>query len=215
MGVWTPVQVVEGVPLPCPAPPPEETPTGTKRKAAAGLNLGCVIPSFDDDPKSRFMDEIAYTTDGELRSPKPKRARTDGGEAARTALGELGVVTADEFWERMSFRQECVAGAVTGFFTLVVSGGGPAGAPETPAGGPGLVGGQVAKRLLTMLAEGVEFSSRARAVRATVTVEGAIGGLCGGSETGSVVTRNAVVGGRAVAAEAVVRVLAVRRKKKT
>lgn len=82
---------------------------------------------------------------------------------------------------------------------------------------PGLVGGQVAKRLVTMLLDGVEFSTRARAVRATLTVEGAVRGLCGdGSVTGSVVTQNAVgEGGRAVAAEAVVRVLAVRRKKKT
>ena len=41
--------------------------------------MGCVIPSFDDDPEARLMDEIAYTTDGELRSPLPKRARTLGG----------------------------------------------------------------------------------------------------------------------------------------
>ncbi|KJA24084.1 hypothetical protein HYPSUDRAFT_105751, partial [Hypholoma sublateritium FD-334 SS-4] len=170
-----PYRVEGGVPLPCPAPPAEEA--GTKRKAGAGLNLGCVIPSFDDDPKARFMDEIAYT---ELRSPRPKRARREGDER-RAALGELGAVSADEFWERMSFRQECVAGAVTGFFTLVVSGGGPAGDAAVPEAAPGQVGGQVAKRLLTMLLEGVEFSSRARAVRATATVDGAVAGLCDGS----------------------------------
>lgn len=117
-------------------------------------SLGHYIPYFDDDPKSRFLDEIAYTTaGGEVKSPVRKRARTatsaddakhyrDGGGSSTTAttmtsdgskkhgnekekddrpLGELWKVTPDEFWERMSFRQECVAGAVTGFFTLVVS----------------------------------------------------------------------------------------------
>ncbi len=198
-GGWVyghPYKVVEGVPLPCPAPPADEA-TGTKRKTAAGLNLGCVIPSFDDDPKSRFMDEIAYTTDGELRSPKPKRAKTEGGgDAVRTALGELGAVSADEFWERMSFRQECVAGAVTGFFTVVVSGGGPApgaGAAPEPGPVPGLVGGQVAKRLVTMLLDGVEFSTRARAGAGDVdgggrgagAVRGRIcDGICGDAECG-------------------------------
>ncbi|KJA24335.1 hypothetical protein HYPSUDRAFT_200563 [Hypholoma sublateritium FD-334 SS-4] len=59
----------------CPAPPAEERLTGAKRKAGAGLNSGCVIPSFDDGLKARLMDEIAYMTDGELRSPLPKQVR--------------------------------------------------------------------------------------------------------------------------------------------
>ncbi|KJA15037.1 hypothetical protein HYPSUDRAFT_208212 [Hypholoma sublateritium FD-334 SS-4] len=62
-----------------PVLPAEEALTGVKRKAGAGLNLGCVILSFDDDPKARFMGETAYTTDGELPSTLPKQARTEGG----------------------------------------------------------------------------------------------------------------------------------------
>ncbi|KDR82708.1 hypothetical protein GALMADRAFT_841760 [Galerina marginata CBS 339.88] len=171
------------IPLPCPADV-----SGEKIK-----NLGHFIPTFEDDPKSRFMDEIAYTTDGEIRSPQRKRARTLNGERTEQKeatsnttedakpLGELGKVTADEFWERMSFRQECVAGAVTGFFTVVVSCKREQETGESPlAPQTGQVAGQVHKRVMTTLLTGVEFSTLERAVRGTETVEGAIRGLCEG-----------------------------------
>jgi len=170
----------KNIPHPCPTP-------------TEGHNLGHYIPSFDDDPKSRFIDEIAYTTDGEIKSPQRKRARTLDGSTSRTRaateqptaegpLGELGKVSPDEFWERMSFRQECVAGAVTGFFTVIVTckrGGGGAECGET-----GLVASQVNKRVLTTLT-GVEFSTVERARKATETVEAAIRGLCEGIATNS------------------------------
>ena len=184
-------------PLPCPYDPTNED---------SVKNLGRFIPYFDDDPKSRFLDEIAYTTDGDLKSPQRKRARTVGGREDRDGdgekdkdkdkdkdkaddenkpPGEMGKVTADEFWERMSFRQECVAGAVTGFFTLVVScppslsSASPSTrSPLEPM--PGQVGAQVNKRVMTTLLTGVEFSTVERAVKATETVEGAIRGLCEG-----------------------------------
>jgi len=162
-------------------------------------NLGHFIPSFDDDPKSRFMDEMAYTTDGDIKSPQKKRARTNttGSTKGTTmveehkpptttaeehkALGELGKVTVDEFWERMSFRQECVAGAVTGFFSVVVSSVPGRMSGESPlAPQAGQVAGQVHKRIMTTLLTGVEFSNFERAVKATETVEGAIRGLCEG-----------------------------------
>lgn len=155
-------------------------------------NLGHFIPSFDDDPKSRFMDEIAYTTDGDIKSPQRKRARRDTNELTRTTTtessseeqkphGELGKVTADEFWERMSFRQECVAGAVTGFFSVMVSSVGECLSGESPlAPQAGQVAGQVHKRIMTTLLTGVEFSNFERAVKGTETVEGAIRGLCEG-----------------------------------
>ncbi|TFY77366.1 hypothetical protein EWM64_g6647 [Hericium alpestre] len=127
------------VPLPCPPPP-----TGVH-------NLGHIIPSFEDDPKNRFMDEIAYLTDADaVRSPARKRQRlasnsertTEEKEHATAAAkeerpkGELDNVQPDEFWERMSFRQECVAGAVTGFFVAVFSAPPPTGKPVSrPSGG--------------------------------------------------------------------------------
>ncbi|KAJ3564989.1 hypothetical protein NP233_g7928 [Leucocoprinus birnbaumii] len=177
-------------------------------------NLGHYIPYFEDDPKSRFMDEIAYTTGGEVKSPVRKRARTatsvdetrqreekdrDNGkekEKEKTEkddrpLGELGKVTADEFWERMSFRQECVAGAVTGFFTLVVSTkadpevhvGKNSSSPLEPQAGQ--VSSQIIKRVLAALTTGVEFSTAERAIKATETLESTIKRLCDGiSSTG-------------------------------
>ncbi|KIM43336.1 hypothetical protein M413DRAFT_444167 [Hebeloma cylindrosporum] len=167
------------IPLPC-------APADGKTK-----NLGHFIPSFDDDPKSRFMDEIAYTTDGDIKSPQRKRARTNTNELTKTTTttsneeskphGELGKVTADEFWERMSFRQECVAGAVTAFFSVMVSSVPDGLSGESPlAPQAGQVAGQVHKRIMTTLLTGVEFSTYERAVKATETVEGAIKGLCEG-----------------------------------
>ncbi|KAG6918746.1 hypothetical protein DXG01_011937 [Tephrocybe rancida] len=182
-------------------------------------NLGHFIPSFDDDPKSRFMDEIAYTTEGDIKSPQRKRKRTASSSqeeqfnsTKRSAakepkekeskddppLGELRKVNPDEFWERMSFRQECVAGAVTGFFTLgittpsssassdidLASSGSSShlaiSAPSPLAPQPGQVPAQLNKRVLTTLTTGVEFSTVERAVRGTEIIENGIRGLCEG-----------------------------------
>ena len=177
------------LPLPC---PPSKN----------GLNLGHFIPSFDDDPKSRFIDEIAFTTEEPgVRSPERKRSRTfsDKDEESSKPVsaadkegtkdkeekiqGELGKVSADEFWERMSFRQECIAGAVTGFFALGIhvppaEGGPPTSAPSPLAPQPGQVPPNLVRRLVASLLNGHEFSTTERAVRATETLEGAIKGLC-------------------------------------
>lgn len=174
------------VPLPCPGV------DGSK-------NLGHYIPSFDDDPKSRFVDEIAYTTDADgIKSPVKKRPRTDSadsvearkgdgvkdGAQGKEVDGELNKVTADEFWERMSFRQECVAGALTGFFTMIVS------LPVTRetsqsdisplAPQPGQVASQMTKRIMTSLMTANEFSTTERSIRATAFLEETIKGLCDG-----------------------------------
>ncbi|KAG6827416.1 hypothetical protein H0H92_011864 [Tricholoma furcatifolium] len=165
------------IPLPCPG---AEDSSG---------NLGHIIPSFDDDPKSRFMEEMAYTTNGEIKSPRRKRRRTGSTTEAEeekekeTPLGELKKVNADEFWERMSFRQECVAGAITGFFTLGITSGSATSSIGPLAPQAGQVPSQLKKRVLTTLMTAVEFSSEERAVRGTEMVEGAIRGLCEGIPT--------------------------------
>lgn len=166
------------------------------------LNLGHFIPSFDDDPKSRFMDEIAFTTEEPgVRSPERKRSKTVSEKEDNTerpsdipekekegtkedkALGELGRVSADEFWERMSFRQECIAGAVTAFFTLGVHvpplpDSHHSSAPSPLAPQPGQVSPNLVRRLVASLLNGHEFSTAERAMRATETLEGVIKGLC-------------------------------------
>lgn len=164
-------------------------------------NLGHFIPSFDDDPKSRFMDEIAHTTEEPgVRSPERKRPRASSekgkGKAERSreedkeevkaerVQGELSKVSADEFWERMSFRQECIAGAVTGFFALGIaspppqSDSHPASIPSPLAPQLGQVAPNLVRRVVASLMNGHEFSTVERAVRGTETLEGAIKGLC-------------------------------------
>ncbi|KAF7291622.1 hypothetical protein HMN09_01253300 [Mycena chlorophos] len=166
------------IPLPCPPPP------GSTR------NLGHFIPTFDDDPKSRFMDEIGCDEEV-IKSPPKKRARTDNTEKHAVdkgakekedkVAGELTRVSVDEFWERMSFRQECVAGAVTGFFTVAVSCKMPPHNGLSPlAPSPGQVSSQLNKRVLSSLMTGLEFSTLERAIKATESLEGSIKGLCEG-----------------------------------
>ena len=172
------------IPLPCSRPD--------------GLhNLGHYIPSFEDDPKNRFMDEIAFT-DTPV-SPR-KRVRTDpphDGDRSQSSAevmkerekgevrpkGELGKVDPDEFWERMSFRQECVAGAVTGFFAVGVSVPEkrmPSPRPPPLAPQPGQVPRAMNRRVLSSLLTGVEFSTPERAHKATELIEGTVRGLCDG-----------------------------------
>jgi regulator of Ty1 transposition protein 109 len=63
-----------------------------------------LIPRFPDDPKSRFLDDL----DSEISAsdtPNIKDWRS--------------VKTLDQFWEMMSYRQECSAGRLVGFIWLV------------------------------------------------------------------------------------------------
>ncbi|EPQ51008.1 hypothetical protein GLOTRDRAFT_81604 [Gloeophyllum trabeum ATCC 11539] len=182
------------IPLPCSNVQPKE----------GQENLGLFIPSFEDDPKSRFIDEIAYTVEGEgVRSPQRKRARTltrttstrdiettrdtskerhneNEKDQDERPQGELGKVSPNEFWERMSFRQECISGAVTGFFVMAVSTPMPADTTDPLAPQPGQVSAQMIKRIMATLLTGHEFSNVERAVRATESLEASIKGLCDG-----------------------------------
>lgn len=65
----------------------------------------CLIPSFPDDPKSRFRDEL----DEEATKTGP----------FRTTGSWNSVKTLDMFWEMMAFRQECSSGRLTGFIWVV------------------------------------------------------------------------------------------------
>ena len=170
------------IPLPCPP--------GTK--AGGRTNLGHFIPSFDDDPKSRFMDEIAHTTNADgVSSPKRKRRKSTDrppeplseDEDADRSRGELNMVSPEEFWERMSFRQECISGVVTAFFVVAFSsphkGGEPeASLPSPLAPQPGQVSPKMVRRVISTLMNHHDFSTKERALRATETLESAIKGLC-------------------------------------
>ena len=180
----------DSIPLPCPA-------DGKGGTSGSGFNLGRFIPSFEDDPKARFMDEIAHTTDSDvIKSPARKKAKKAADEDAHeverkggSRTGELEKVTPGEYWERMSFRQECVAGIVTGFFAMGYT------SPSTRSGiggsdpsiftpQPGQVSSNITKRVMSSLMTGIEFSTVDRAVRGTETLEGAIKGMCEGIAVG-------------------------------
>lgn len=73
----------------------------------------CLVPRFPDDPKSRFLLDL----DDEL----PERTGASDAIKKENAGQWRSVRSLDEFWEMMSFRQECSAGRLTGFLWLVVN----------------------------------------------------------------------------------------------
>ncbi|KAI1745925.1 hypothetical protein F4680DRAFT_3952 [Xylaria scruposa] len=75
------------------------------RGAAAHENVPprCLIPTYPDDPKARFVDELEEAT-------SDKTKLLGGWKTPRTL---------DQFWEMMAFRQECSSGRMTGFIWLV------------------------------------------------------------------------------------------------
>ena len=162
--------------LPCPV-------DGKGGVSDSGYNLGRFIPSFEDDPKARFMDEIAHTTNTDvIKSPVRKKAKRAASGEDSLWKGELEKVSPEEYWERMSFRQECVAGMVTGFFAMgYVSFPTRSGLESsTWASQLGQVSSNITKRVMSSLMTGIEFSTVDKAVRGTETLEGAIKGMCEG-----------------------------------
>ena len=153
------------VPLPCP-----------EGEEGEGY-LGRIIPNFEDDPKSRFLEELGNDEVVRMRSPERKRARIEKeGEGEKRKGGEMGKVGVEEFWERMGFRQECVSGAVTGFYTVLAWRG-------TKRVRKGNIVGEVrektVERILGLLKSGlIEFSCEEKAKKATLIVENTIRGLC-------------------------------------
>ncbi|KAI8947260.1 hypothetical protein F4801DRAFT_561473 [Xylaria longipes] len=63
----------------------------------------CLIPTYPDDPKARFIEELEESTSD--------KAKLLGGWKTPRTL--------DQFWEMMAFRQECSSGRMTGFVWLV------------------------------------------------------------------------------------------------
>ncbi|KAJ5664845.1 uncharacterized protein N7477_007293 [Penicillium maclennaniae] len=71
----------------------------------------CLVPRLPDDPKTRFLIDL----DDEL----PESIE---GEGAAHATGQWkSIKSLDQFWEMMSFRQECSAGRLVGFLWLVIN----------------------------------------------------------------------------------------------
>ncbi|KAI1849861.1 hypothetical protein JX265_013564 [Neoarthrinium moseri] len=69
----------------------------------SNIPVRCLIPTYPDDPKARFVEELEESTS--------ERAKLVGGWKSPKTLGQ--------FWEMMAFRQECSSGRLTGFIWLV------------------------------------------------------------------------------------------------
>lgn len=135
---------MEGLPRPT-----GTTPAASTSSLSGKLPLANLIPSFPDDPKSRFLDDLV--SDGaedpsrrrKLLGPRGEvggssssigstssaslskrvdahRAKAQAEDEAerRFTQATLEKVSKEEYWERMGFRQECISGDVTGFFSL-------------------------------------------------------------------------------------------------
>ncbi|EZF22995.1 hypothetical protein H103_04473 [Trichophyton rubrum CBS 288.86] len=69
----------------------------------------CLVPRFPDDPKARFLIDL----DDEITDENPPHELKNSGKWH-------SVKTLDQFWEMMSYRQECSAGRLVGFLWMVV-----------------------------------------------------------------------------------------------
>ncbi|GAA5841126.1 hypothetical protein JCM3766R1_006671 [Sporobolomyces carnicolor] len=120
-------------------PPPP--PPGSSSSSSCS-DLTDLIPSFPDDPKSRFLHSLTGSTlspsgaegdyddaveqistlafaSGSRLTPRHRwqeLERERERERERLRQGVEGGV--DEWWERMQYRQECCSGALVGFFVI-------------------------------------------------------------------------------------------------
>ncbi|KAI1821577.1 hypothetical protein F4861DRAFT_518309 [Xylaria intraflava] len=69
----------------------------------SNIPLRCLIPTYPDDPKARFIQELEESTS----------------QKARLLAGWKMPKTFDQFWDMMAFRQECSSGRMTGFIWIV------------------------------------------------------------------------------------------------
>ncbi|TPX23982.1 hypothetical protein DIZ76_013325 [Coccidioides immitis] len=99
--------------------------------ANPGAPPRCLVPRFPDDPKARFLDDLDEeifghaTTSTRNKTPKCVRDIIDVTEASSQDHAATGrwpsVKSLEEFWEMMTFRQECSAGRLVGFIWMVVN----------------------------------------------------------------------------------------------
>lgn len=158
-----------------------------------------LIPYFPDDPKSRFIAELmdSHTTvSGTIIPPPAKRRRIDEqgtsqpAESSETTnlldqneslwVDPLESVSIEEFWERMTFRQECSLGAVVAFFVVYVHTSPILPIPYDAASLPGSTTKQLPKRLelppgqvVSLLAKlnNLDFGTTEKSVQSTALLQ--------------------------------------------
>ena len=74
----------------------------------------CLIPRFPDDPKARFVEQLDDELPDEVT--QPSLSQTDDVLSTTKHTGRWrSVQSLEQFWEMMSFRQECSSGRLVGF----------------------------------------------------------------------------------------------------
>ena len=74
----------------------------------------CLIPRFPDDPKARFVEQLDDELPDEVTPPS--LPLTEEALSTRKPAGRWrSVQSLEQFWEMMSFRQECSSGRLVGF----------------------------------------------------------------------------------------------------
>ena len=74
----------------------------------------CLVPRFPDDPKARFVEQLDdELPDDDVQSPQ---TQLTAGAIRKQGTGRWrSVKTLEQFWDMMSFRQECSSGRLVGF----------------------------------------------------------------------------------------------------
>lgn len=93
----------------------------------------CLVPRFPDDPKARFLDQLDDEICGLANTSKRRWRRrheqvtdlideTATSHESHVETGQwLSVKTLEQFWEMMTFRQECSAGRLVGFLWMIIN----------------------------------------------------------------------------------------------
>ena len=87
---------------------------------SAGLPERCLVPRFPDDPKARFLLDL----DDELPETETEKESPLGPDGqilpSQEGAGRWrSVKSLEQFWDTMSYRQECAAGRLVGFLWVV------------------------------------------------------------------------------------------------
>jgi regulator of Ty1 transposition protein 109 len=175
-------------------------------------NIAELIPFFPDDPKSRFLDELFAPQRALQPPPSPERKKPisvngkfkEVKEKKEPKESDVKVpITADEFWEMMSFRQECSAGAVTGFFVVsFTSAPSPSNTPPISIrSADGEVSKNIIERTVNNLLNSHEFSNDERSIQSTASIEAAIRSLCEGLKNQAETTTASPLPAEAISSE--------------
>ena len=74
----------------------------------------CLIPRFPDDPKARFVEQLDDELPDEVTQPSLSQTEKVLSTTKHTGRWR-SVQSLEQFWEMMSFRQECSSGRLVGF----------------------------------------------------------------------------------------------------